>query len=367
MQAAIDLTDPCEPERATEIEKGTDLEKWADDLRRLGHGANPHADQRSARYPGHAPRIRWRRRQTARGFGVGRLMMSNAAKGAWWMIAAAAALTAMAICIRYLPAYSVLLMIFLRNVINLFLMAPSLFRQGKAVFQTERLGTHALRNAFLYSGNVAWFFGVTKIALADVASLQFSSPLFTAIIAAAFLGERIGGHRLIAILVGFAGALIIIRPGIIPVNIGTLSIPLAFLYLRPCRYQAPFGYGSGSTVVFYMSVTILVYSAIPAFFVWQTPTWADMPAMIGLGVTGYATHYCITRSLAVGDASFVIVFDFMRLPFSALLGWLLFSEILDGWTAAGALIIFAAGYYSASAKPRRAAKRTCDVLNIRSL
>ena len=95
-----------------------------------------------------------------------------------------------------------------------------------------------------------------------------------------------------------------------------------------------------------MSVTILVYSAIPAFLVWQTPTWADMPAMIGLGITGYATHYCITRSLAVGDASFVIVFDFTRLPFSALLGWLLFTEILDGWTAAGALIIFAAGYYS---------------------
>lgn len=275
-------------------------------------------------------------------------MMSNAAKGAWWMIAAAAALTAMAICIRYLPAYSVLLMIFLRNVINLFLMAPSLFRQGKAVFQTERLGTHALRNAFLYSGNVAWFFGVTKIALADVASLQFTSPLFTAIIAAAFLGERIGGHRLIAILVGFAGALIIIRPGIIPVNIGTLSILLA-AFLYSCAHVVTKRLSdteSGSTVVFYMSVTILVYSAIPAFFVWQTPTWADMPAMIGLGITGYATHYCITRSLAVGDASFVIVFDFMRLPFSALLGWLLFTEILDGWTAAGALIIFAAGYYS---------------------
>ena len=275
-------------------------------------------------------------------------MMSNAAKGAWWMIAAAAALTAMAICIRYLPAYSVLLMIFLRNVINLFLMAPSLFRQGKAVFQTERLGTHALRNAFLYSGNVAWFFGVTKISLADVASLQFTSPLFTAIIAAAFLGERIGGHRLIAILVGFAGALIIIRPGIIPVNIGTLSILLA-AFLYSCAHVVTKRLSdteSGSTVVFYMSVTILVYSAIPAFFVWQTPTWADMPAMIGLGITGYATHYCITRSLAVGDASFVIVFDFMRLPFSALLGWLLFTEILDGWTAAGALIIFAAGYYS---------------------
>jgi drug/metabolite transporter (DMT)-like permease len=274
--------------------------------------------------------------------------MSNAAKGALWMIAAAAALTAMAVCIRYLPAYSVLLMIFLRNVINLVLMAPSMIRQGKSMIVTQRLGTHALRNLFLYSGNVAWFYGVTLIALADVASLQFTSPLFTAIIAAAFLGEKIGGHRMVAILVGFAGALIIIRPGMIPTNLGTVMILIA-AFLYSCAHVVTKRLSdteSGSTVVFYMSVTILVYSAIPAFFVWQTPAWADMPAMIGLGITGYATHYCITRSLAVGDASFVIAFDFMRLPFSALLGWLLFREMLDTWTVAGALIIFAAGYYS---------------------
>ena len=274
--------------------------------------------------------------------------MSNAAKGALWMIAAAAALTAMAVCIRYLPAYSVLLMIFLRNVINLVLMAPSMIRQGKSMIVTQRLGTHALRNLFLYSGNVAWFYGVTSIALADVASLQFTSPLFTAIVAAAFLGEKIGGHRMVAILVGFAGALIIIRPGMIPINLGTVMILIA-AFLYSCAHVVTKRLSdteSGSTVVFYMSVTILVYSAIPAFFVWQTPAWADMPAMIGLGITGYATHYCITRSLAVGDASFVIAFDFMRLPFSALLGWLLFREMLDTWTVAGALIIFAAGYYS---------------------
>jgi len=274
--------------------------------------------------------------------------MSNAAKGALWMIAAAAALTAMAVCIRYLPAYSVLLMIFLRNVINLVLMAPSMIRQGKSMIVTQRLGTHALRNLFLYSGNVAWFYGVTLIALADVASLQFTSPLFTAIIAAAFLGEKIGGHRMVAILVGFAGALIIIRPGMIPINLGTVMILIA-AFLYSCAHVVTKRLSdteSGSTVVFYMSVTILVYSAIPAFFVWQTPAWADMPAMIGLGITGYATHYCITRSLAVGDASFVIAFDFMRLPFSALLGWLLFREMLDTLTVAGALIIFAAGYYS---------------------
>ena len=274
--------------------------------------------------------------------------MSNAAKGALWMIAAAAALTAMAVCIRYLPAYSILLMIFLRNVINLVLMAPSMIRQGRSMVSTQRLGTHALRNLFLYTGNCAWFYGVTLISLADVASLQFTSPLFTAIIAAAFLGEKIGSHRMVAILVGFAGALIIIRPGVIPVNLGTMMILIA-AFLYSCAHVVTKRLSdteSGSTVVFYMSVTILVYSAIPAFVVWETPTWADMPAMIGLGVTGYATHYCITRSLAAGDASFVIVFDFMRLPFSAILGWLLFKEMLDAWTVGGALIIFAAGYYS---------------------
>lgn len=274
--------------------------------------------------------------------------MSNAAKGALWMIAAAAALTAMAACIRYLPTYSILLMIFLRNVINLVLMAPSMIRQGRSMVFTQRLGTHALRNLFLYTGNCAWFYGVTLISLADVASLQFTSPLFTAIIAAAFLGEKIGSHRMIAILVGFAGALIIIRPGVIPVNLGTMMILIA-AFLYSCAHVVTKRLSdteSGSTVVFYMSVTILVYSAIPAFVVWETPTWADMPAMIGLGVTGYATHYCITRSLAAGDASFVIVFDFMRLPFSAILGWLLFKEMLDAWTVGGALIIFAAGYYS---------------------
>ncbi|MEC7488860.1 MAG: DMT family transporter [Pseudomonadota bacterium] len=274
--------------------------------------------------------------------------MSNAAKGAWWMIGAAAALTTMAVFIKFLPVYSILLMIFLRNVINLILMAPSILRQGKSVYQTEKLSLHALRNALLYGGNVAWFYGVTLIALADVAALQFTSPLFTAIVATAFLGEKISGHRIIAIAVGFAGALIIIRPGMIPIETGTLVILLAALLYSGANVVTKrlSDTESGNTVVFYMSVTILIYSAIPAFFVWQTPKLADLPAFVGLGITGYATHYCITRSLAKGDASFVIAFDFMRLPFSAIVGWFLFREILDLWTCVGALIIFAAGYYS---------------------
>ena len=274
--------------------------------------------------------------------------MSDAGKGALWMSGAAAALTAMAACIRFLPAYSILLLIFLRNIINLGLMAPSVLKQGRSIYKTERWGLHAVRNAFLYAGNVAWFYGVTLITLADVAALQFTSPLFTALIAGVILREHIGGHRMIAIIFGFVGALIIIRPGMVPIETGTLLILLAALLYSGAHVVTKqlSETESGNTVVFYMSVSILIYSAIPAIFVWETPAYADIPAIIGLGITGYATHYCITRSLAAGDASFVIAFDFMRLPLSAILGWFLFSEAIDIWTCLGALTIFIAGYYS---------------------
>ena len=181
------------------------------------------------------------------------------------LLAAAAALPEMAICIRYLQAYSVLLMIFLRNVINLGLMAPSVLKQGKTVYRTKRLGMHALRNAFLYSGNVAWFYGVTLIALADVATLQFTSPLFTALIAAVFLGERIGGHRMVAIMVGFAGAVIIIRPGMVPIETGTLVILLAaFLYSAAHVVTKRLSdTESGSTVVFFMSAVSYKQLTLP--------------------------------------------------------------------------------------------------------
>ena len=156
------------------------------------------------------------------------------------------------------------------------------------------------------------------------------------------------GHRVLAIVAGFLGAMVIIRPGVIPLNTGTLLVLLA-AFLYSCAHVITKRLSdteSGNTVVFYMSLTILAYSALPAFLVWDTPRIGDLPAIIGLGITGYATHYCITRSLAEADATFAIAFDFMRLPFSVAFGWLLFREVLDYWTAFGALIIFAAGYYS---------------------
>jgi drug/metabolite transporter (DMT)-like permease len=274
---------------------------------------------------------------------------SGPVRGALWMIGAAVSLVAMAVLIRFLtPKFSVLELIFLRNVVNIALMAPWIMGVGWSALKTTRLAEHGLRNALLYAGNVAWFLGVTMVALADVAALQFTMPLFTIVLAAVMLREHIGFHRWAATAVGFAGALVIIRPGLTDFDLGALAVLAAALlyawaYIITKRLSSS---ESGNLVVFYMSVFVLAFSFVPAMFAWRTPGWADIPALIALGVTGYATHFCVTRSMAAADASFVAPFDFLRLPISAALGYFLFSEAADPWVWFGAAIIFCAAYYN---------------------
>jgi drug/metabolite transporter (DMT)-like permease len=275
------------------------------------------------------------------------------------MVGAAASLVVMAVLIRFLsPPYSVLELIFLRNVVNLLLMVPWIARRGVAAAKTRRLVLHGIRNAFQYGGNVAWFYAVTLIALADLSALQFTMPLFTVVMAALFLGERIGSHRWLATAIGFAGALIILQPGFAEIGPGAvLALAAAFLYSASFTVTKRLSATeSGNVVVFYMSVFIVVFSAIPAAFVWRTPELADWPAIVGLGVTGYTTHYCVTRSMAAADASYVVPFDFLRLPFSAVLGAALFAETSQIWTWLGAIVIFGAAYYN-TWQERRAGRR----------
>ena len=277
------------------------------------------------------------------------MALSGPVRGAFWMIGAAMSLVAMAVLVRVLtPKYSVFELIFLRNVINLALMLPWIMRAGLGSLKTPRLVGHGLRNAFLYSGNVAWFFGVTMVSLADLAALQFTMPLFTIVMARLALREKIGVHRWAATAAGFAGALIIIRPGVVAFDLGAIVV-LAAAFLYSCAYivtKQLSSTESGNVVVFYMSVFILAFSFVPAMVVWQTPDWADAPALIALGIVGYSTHFCVTHAMAAADASYVAPYDFLRLPISAILGYTLFQEVADPWVWAGAAVIFWAAYYN---------------------
>lgn len=279
-----------------------------------------------------------------KGFGA----LPAAVRGGVWMVMGGVLLVLMAIDIRYLaPRFNVLEMIFIRSVLSLCFMLPWAFKAGLKGLKTEHFGLHVFRNVIHYTGNLGWFLGVTLVTLADLSALQFTIPLFTIVMAALILRERVDRHRWSATAIGFVGALIIIRPGYIPIGIGTVAVLLsAFFYAssqiatkKLSETESP------NLVIFYMGAIFVPVSFAPAMFVWVTPEWQDAVPFLILGATGYMAHFCIIRAFAAADASYITPFDFMRLPVSAGFGFLLFGEATEIWTWAGAAVIFGATYY----------------------
>ena len=275
-------------------------------------------------------------------------MLPPIVRGPLWMILGGLSLLALALVIRDLQGkYHVLEMILMRSVISFLIILPWALRQEWGELKTQRLPLHIFRNGIHYLGNIGWFLGVTWVSLADLQALQFTTPLFTIVLAAIFLRETVGPHRWIATAIGFAGALVIIRPGFIPISAGTVAVVLSALFYASSQTatKSLSRTDSPNAILFYMSLIFIPISAIPAAFVWVTPEWEDAIPIILLGVFGYLAHACIIRSFATADASYVIPFDFLRLPFSAAVGFIWYQEQPEIWVWIGAVIIFVATYY----------------------
>ena len=264
------------------------------------------------------------------------------------MILGGTSLTLLAVVIRHLQGkYSVLEMIFLRSAVSLLLILPWAVHAGVMHLRTRRLGLHVFRNVVHYLGNVGWFIGVTLVPLADLSALQFTVPLFTIVLAAIVLREAVGAHRWGATFVGFIGALVIIRPGFVEIGAGTVAVVLSAMFYAASQVstKALSRTDSPNLILFYMAVIFVPISAVPAAFDWTTPDFEDTVPILLLGVFGVLAHACIIRAFAAADASFVMPFDFLRLPIAALFGFVLYLERPDIWVWAGAVIIFGATYY----------------------
>ncbi len=274
--------------------------------------------------------------------------ISSPVYGALWMSLAACSLASLAVMVRYLaPTIPIAELIFFRNIISLLIFVPWVLRVGFSELHTSRLPLHVFRNSAQYLGMLSWFFAVTIMPLADLAGLQFTVPLFTMFLAAVLLNEQIKFHRGIAAGVGFVGALIIIRPGFAEVGVGVAAIMMAaILYsITMIATKRLSSTESGSVVAFYMALLLTPISLIPALFDWTTPSWEQVPAILALGLVGHVAVVSLTRAFASADASFVMPFDFLRLPFAALFGFVLFNEIPEIWVPIGGLLIFLSTYY----------------------
>ncbi len=273
-----------------------------------------------------------------------------------WMVAAAVSFTVLVVSVRELsdslPTAEIL---FIRSAFSVLLLTPWLARAGVGALRTRRIGLHALRCGSTFTAMMLWFYAVGHSTLADAVAIQSTYPLFTIVLVTLFLGERPRPARWVATAVGFGGMLIIVRPGVIEIGAPTLMLlgasvcyALSNTFVKAMTDTEP-----ANRLVFIQNASLAALSAIPALYAWVAPPLAEAPWLVALVVSGLSAHMCLTRALAAGDASVVMPFDYLRLPFAAVLGFLLYLEVPDGPTIVGGLVIFASVSFIAATERRR--------------
>jgi S-adenosylmethionine uptake transporter len=268
-------------------------------------------------------------------------------RAAFWMLGSLASFIALAIVVRELARdMDVFEILFFRSLVGVVLMLPLVIRYGG--FRSQRPGLQLARNSVHFIGQYLWALAVTLLPLANVFALEFTTPIWVTLLAVIILHERLTGPRLLAIVAGFCGVLIILRPGL------AVFEPNAFLVLGAA---VSFGFSvimvkllirhdSPLTIIFYMALIQLPMALIPALFNWITPTWSHFPWLLVAGITGFSAHYAMAQALKLADASVVQPMDFLRLPLIAFLGYVLYDEALDIWVLVGAVLMFSANYYA---------------------
>ena len=230
----------------------------------------------------------------------------------------------------------------LRSILGFLMLYPLIRRNGGfAAMQTSRPLQHVGRNLVHYGAQLGWFFALTLIPLGQVVSIEFTMPIWTAILAASFLGERMTVWKIAAIVLGIVGVVVIVRPATGEINPGQL-IALA----------AAVGFGISVTmmksltrtektlaIIFWMLVIQSAAGFFPALYFWRWPSPGVWGWTVVIAFCGTFSHYCMARAMLHADATIVVPMDFLRVPLTATAGWLIYSERLDAFTVLGAILI----------------------------
>jgi drug/metabolite transporter (DMT)-like permease len=272
---------------------------------------------------------------------VGHPVLSSAA----WMGGTLISFVAMAVAARELSAdLGTFQILAIRSLIGFLVIAVILSQTGWQQVSLCNLNVHILRNLAHFCGQFGWFYAIAFIPLAAVFAIEFTVPIWTALFAAILLAERLSAVRLLAIVLGIVGVLIILRPGLAVVHPAALAmLGGAVAYgLSHVLTKKLSGQDSSLCILFYMTLIQLPMGLLPAAFAWTTPTATHWPWLILVGVSGLTAHYCMVRALSLADAMLVVPMDFLRLPLIALVGYAFYGEHIDGYLAMGAGLIIAA-------------------------
>lgn len=264
----------------------------------------------------------------------------------------------MAVAIRGLAGnLSVFEILVVRNALSLIILfALVAVRPGlRKGFRPEQMGMHFARSFSHFGGQYLWTLSLTLLPLAVVFTLEFMIPVFVVILAVLLLGERMTMGRLIVVVFGLAGALVILRPGLEAFQPAALIVVLSTLFYAIANVLTKKMTANTSifAIVFWMNVMQLPMGLAGSdlSFPLRLESW-QWPSVIGVGVAGLTSHYCMANAFRWGDASVVTPLDFMRVPLITLVGWWFFGETVDVWVFVGGLIILAGILWNLRAETR---------------
>lgn len=282
-------------------------------------------------------------------------------QAAAWMLGTLLSFSLMAIAVRELsPEISTFQMLTVRSAIGLVIVMILLHRTGWGQITGRHLKLHLARNVVHLVGHLGWLYAIAFLPLATVFSIEFTVPLWTALLATAFLGEQLNATRIAAILLGLSGVLVILRPGtesIHPAALGMLGGALAYsiAYIVTRKLAADV---SPLSILFYMMGIQFLLSLAPCLTMWVDPTPVQWTWLTIIGLTVLSGHYCVTKALQLAEATVIVPMDFVRLPLIAVVGALFYGEQPDVFLVAGALLIIVANSVNIH-RERAEAMRPC--------
>jgi drug/metabolite transporter (DMT)-like permease len=262
-----------------------------------------------------------------------------------WMSGALLSFSAMAVSVRALAAtLGVMEILALRAGFGLIVMASlvALRADLRATINRQHLRLHLFRNTVHVGASYLWATSLLLIPLAMAFALEFTTPAWTLLLAAPVLGERLTASRIGAVVFGLLGVLVILRPGLATFQPGGLLTLVAALGLAITLIATKKLTRTDSTfaIVFWMMLIQLPLALIGSDPLFVTKlNQGQVPAVIGIGVSGLVSHYCLTNAFQAGDAGVVVPLDFMRIPLIAVVGWWLYGEPLDVFVFLGAGLI----------------------------
>jgi len=281
-------------------------------------------------------------------------------RGVLWMVVSAICFSTMTASIRPASAdMHPLQVLFFRNLIGLALMMPWILRSGIAAMRSKRLPLHILYASLVYLSMSTWYYAINKVTLVDAVALSFTIPFFTTGMAALFLGERVRWRRWLAIATGFAGALLVLRPGFqtIDPNMGLILLNILGWAAAVIMIKVLNKVDSTNAIVSYMFILLTPVSLPAALDNWTDPTWHSAPWILLLGLAGWGGHLCATKAVSLAPTSIVMPIEFIRLPLLGLIGFLAYGELPDHWTLIGSAVIVAAALYVGHREARVEAER----------